>query len=88
MIVFLNGKYIPEQEAHVSVFDQGFLYGDGVYETMRTYRGALWKPDVHMKRLEKSMAIAGMKLPYSFARLIDQVQTLIRKIIIERRGFA
>ncbi len=79
MIVFLNGKYLDEQEARVSVFDQGFLYGDGVYETMRTYRGVLWKPDVHMKRLEKSLAAAGMKLPYSFARLIDQAKALVRK---------
>lgn len=79
MIVFLNGKYILEQDAKISVFDQGFLYGDGVYETMRTYKGVLWKPDVHMKRLEKSLAVAGMKLPYSFARLIDQVKALIKK---------
>ncbi len=79
MIVFFNGKYVEEQEAKVSVFDQGFLYGDGVYETMRTYRGVLWKPDVHMKRLEKSLAAAGMKLPYALARLIDQAKALVRK---------
>lgn len=79
MIVFLNNKYIPEQEAKISVFDQGLLYGDGVYETMRTYRGVLWKPDVHMKRLEKSMRVAGMVLPYSYARLIDQIKAVIRK---------
>lgn len=79
MIVLLNGKYIPEEEAKISVFDQGFLYGDGVYETMRTYKGKLWKPDVHMKRLEKSLQAAGMKLPYAHARLIDQVKTLIKK---------
>ncbi len=79
MILFLNGKYIPEEEAKISVFDQGFLYGDGVYETMRTYKGALWKPDVHMKRLERSMRVAGIKLPYSYARLLDQIKALIRR---------
>lgn len=79
MIVFLNGKYVAESEAKVSVFDQGFLYGDGVYETMRTYRGNLWRVDQHMKRLEKSMSIAGIVLPYSYARLIDQVKMVIRK---------
>lgn len=79
MIVFLNGKYVDEKEAKIPVFDQGFLYGDGVYETMRTYRGKLWKVDVHMKRLEKSLGVAGMKLPYASARLIDQIKLLIRK---------
>lgn len=79
MIIFLNGKYIDEREAKISVFDQGFLYGDGVYETMRTYRGNLWQVDAHMKRLEKSLAVAGIALPYSVARLIDQVRMVIRK---------
>ncbi len=79
MIVFLNGKYVDEQEAKVSVFDQGFLYGDGVYETMRTYCGSLWRVDQHMKRLEKSMRLAGIVLPYSYARLIDQVKAVIQK---------
>lgn len=79
MIVFLNGKYVDEQEAKISIFDQGFLYGDGVYETMRTYRGSLWRVDQHMKRLEKSMRLAGIALPYSYARLIDQVKTVIQK---------
>lgn len=79
MIIFLNGKYVDEQEAKVSVFDQGFLYGDGVYETMRTYRGSLWRVDQHMKRLEKSMRLAGIVLPYSYARLIDQIKTVIQK---------
>lgn len=79
MIVFLNGKYLDEREAKISVFDQGFLYGDGVYETMRTYRGSLWHVDSHMKRLEKSLGVAGISLPYSVARLIDQVRMVIRK---------
>ncbi len=79
MIIFLNGKYVAEQEAKISIFDQGFLYGDGVYETMRTYHGNLWHVDQHMKRLEKSMSLAGMVLPYSYARLIDQIKTVIQK---------
>jgi branched-chain amino acid aminotransferase len=79
MIVFLNGRYVDEGAARISIFDQGFLYGDGVYETMRTYRGKLWRVDAHLKRLEKSLDVAGMKLPYAGARLIDQIRLLIRK---------
>ena len=79
MIVFLNGKYVDEAKAQVSVFDQGFLYGDGVYETMRTYRGKLWHVDQHMKRLERSLSVAGMRLPYAIGRLIDQIKMIIRK---------
>ena len=35
MIVFLNGRYLPEEQAHISISDHGFLYGDGLYETLR-----------------------------------------------------
>lgn len=79
MIVYINGKYAEESEANISVFDQGFLYGDGVYETMRTYRGRLWRADRHMERLSVSLRVAGFSLPYDAARLIDQIKMLIRK---------
>ena len=39
MIVFLNGQFVPEEQAVVSVFDRSFLYGDGLFETMRVVKG-------------------------------------------------
>ena len=44
MLVYLNGRFVPKEEATVSVFDHGFLYGDGIYETMRAYSGQVLSP--------------------------------------------
>ena len=54
MYVYLNGKIVPSKEAAVSVFDHGFLYGDGIYETMRVYDGVIFKLDEHLQRLFRS----------------------------------
>lgn len=79
MIVCLDGKYVDETAARVSVFDNGFLYGDGVYETMRTYGGRLWHVDQHMARLEHSLKVAGIRLPFAVGRLVDMIRMTIRK---------
>jgi D-alanine transaminase len=54
-IAFLDGKYLPIAEAKVSVNDRGFLFGDGVYEVVRTYAGRLWALEPHLERLARSM---------------------------------
>src|SRR5688572_260973 len=45
MIIYLDGKYVPEEEAKVSVFDHGLLYGDGVFEGIRAYNGRVFRLD-------------------------------------------
>jgi D-alanine transaminase len=55
-IAFLNGAFLPLAEARVSVEDRGFLFGDGVYEVIRTYDGAPFLLPAHLDRLERSMA--------------------------------
>jgi branched-chain amino acid aminotransferase len=65
MLVFLNGRLVPEKEAKVSVFDHGFMYGDGVYETLRTYNGKIWQLDEHLNRLKKSAKILDIPLKWS-----------------------
>ena len=52
--VNVNGRITPDSDAVISVFDHGFLYGEGVYETMRTYHGRPFLFDRHMKRLRRS----------------------------------
>ena len=52
MFVCINGKFLLQNNAVVSAFDNGFLYGDGVYETMRTYQGVIFELDIHLKRLQ------------------------------------
>ncbi len=52
--VFLNGRVVPHDEALVSIYDHGFLYGDGVFEGIRTYNGRIFKLDEHLERLYQS----------------------------------
>jgi branched-chain amino acid aminotransferase len=76
MYIFLNGMIVPDEQAVVSVYDHGFLYGDGVYETMRAYRGIVFMLRRHMDRLARSAALIRLKVPVE-ERLIEAVhQTL------------
>jgi branched-chain amino acid aminotransferase len=63
MQVYVNGKLVPAKEAVISVFDHGFLYGDGIYETMRVYDGVIFMLDEHLKRLFRSASLIGLTLP-------------------------
>ena len=63
MLVYLNGTFLPKEQATVSVFDHGYLYGDGIYETMRAYKGTLFLLDRHLGRLQQSAQYIHMKLP-------------------------
>jgi branched-chain amino acid aminotransferase len=64
MQIFLNDKMVPEDEAVVSVFDHGFLYGDGIYETMRAYEGTVFMLDRHLERLSRSASLIQLSLPH------------------------
>ncbi len=64
MIVFLNGKFVPEEQATVSVFDRSFLYGDGLFETMRVINGKPFQWWDHMERLRKGGDFLGIKIPF------------------------
>ncbi len=61
MQVYLNGRLIPEEQAVVSIDDRGFLFGDGVYEVVHVYGRSLFEWDLHMARLQRSLA--AIKLP-------------------------
>ena len=61
--VYLNGKYLPENEANVSVFDRGFLFADGVYEVTSVLGGKILDFDGHAVRLERSLNELGMRNP-------------------------
>jgi len=63
MYIFLNNKVVPEAEAVVSVYDHGFLYGDGVYETMRAYEGVVFMIERHMERLFRSASLIRLRPP-------------------------
>jgi branched-chain amino acid aminotransferase len=63
MYVFLNGKVVKEVDACISVYDHGFLYGDGIYETMRSYEGVVFMLDRHIARLGHSASLIRLALP-------------------------
>ncbi|MHB1653974.1 MAG: branched-chain-amino-acid transaminase [Desulfitobacteriaceae bacterium] len=54
LIIYCNGEFLPEEEAKVSVFDHGFLYGDGIFEGIRAYHGRVFKLREHLRRLYES----------------------------------
>jgi len=63
MLVYVNGKFLSKDDAKISVFDHGFLYGDGVYETMRAYRGRIFLVSKHLARLKQSADAISLSLP-------------------------
>ena len=63
MYIFLNDRMVKEADACVSVYDHGFLYGDGIYETMRSYEGVVFMLDRHIDRLWLSASLIKLRLP-------------------------
>ena len=61
-IVYLNGSLIPRSQAKISVLDYGFLYGFGLFETMRAYEGQVFRLDSHLNRLARSAEILGLPI--------------------------
>jgi branched-chain amino acid aminotransferase len=62
-IIFMNDRLVPEEEAKVSVFDHGLLYGDGVFEGLRSYSGRVFRLDAHLDRLWASARAISLEIP-------------------------
>src|SRR4051812_29885520 len=78
-IVYVNGAYLPEEQATVSIFDRGFIFGDGVYEATSVIDGRLVDVSAHLARLERSCAEISLSLPWSRETLIEIHRELIRR---------
>ena len=63
MKIYLDGEFVPEEEARISVFDHGLLYGDGVFEGIRAYNGYVFKLEEHLKRLYASAKAILLEIP-------------------------
>ena len=63
MQIFLNDRFVEKDEALVSVFDHGFLYGDGIYETLRAYGGRIFMLPQHLARMQRSAKLIGLEIP-------------------------
>ena len=76
--VYVNGEYLPETEAKVSIFDRGFLMADGVYEVTSVLGGKLIDFEGHLKRLERSLSELDMDKPEGFDDLLEIHRELVR----------
>ena len=79
MYIFINNKFCNEKDANISVFDHGFLYGDGIFETLRTYNGKVFKIDEHLERLFHSAKLVKLQIPLSKALLKAAIISVIKK---------
>lgn len=79
MLVFLNGRLVPEAEAVVSAFDRGFLYGDGLFETLRVMNGVPLDWEGHWRRLAAGAETLRIKLPFPSDFLRAQARELSRQ---------
>lgn len=76
-LVYLNGTFLPLQEAHVSVLDRGFLFGDGVYEVIPSVNQRFFKLEEHMQRLKRSLEATAIPMPtLDFEAIFQECQTL------------
>lgn len=101
MTVFLNGEFVPAERATVSVLDRGFLYGDGLFETMRVHRGQPFCWDAHLERFERGAAFLKIQLRYTREQLLaaalklietNQLQDAVLRLMLSRgpgaRGYS
>jgi branched-chain amino acid aminotransferase len=79
MWIYLNNRFVTDEEAVVSVFDHGFLYGDGVYETLRSYGPRIFMRDEHVSRLFRSASAIGLTVPIPEKNWEDILQEAMRR---------
>ena len=76
--IYLNGKFVSKEDAKISVYDHGFLYGDGIFEGIRIYNGNIFKCKEHLDRLYDSAKSIMLEIPLSYEEmqqaLIDAVK--------------
>ncbi len=76
--VNVNGRVSDQEHASISIFDHGFLYGEGVYETLRTYNGQSFLFDRHMRRLRNSAGMIALPIPLTDGQLHDRFAETVR----------
>ena len=78
-ICYVNGEFVPAGEAKVSAFDHGFLYGDGLFESMTVTNRRIFKFSEHLDRMERSARALKLELPESRERIAEIVKECVRK---------
>ncbi|MCH8845757.1 MAG: D-amino acid aminotransferase [Proteobacteria bacterium] len=81
-IVYLNGQYLPIEDAKISVLDRGFTFGDGVYEVIPVYKGHIFRMREHLERLNNSLDEVYIDRPYT----LEQWQEILCKLVEKNSG--
>ncbi|MDQ1253880.1 MAG: branched-chain amino acid aminotransferase [Euryarchaeota archaeon] len=79
LLIYLDGKFVPKSEAKVSVYDHGFLYGDGVFEGIRAYNGRVFKLKEHVDRHYDSAKAIAMDIPLTKEEMTEVILETLRK---------
>ncbi len=79
MIIYIDGKYLPDDQAKISVFDHGFLYGDGVFEGIRAYNGRIFRLKEHLDRLYDSAKTIDLQPPLSKEEMTEVICEVLRR---------
>jgi branched-chain amino acid aminotransferase len=76
--IYISGKFVPQEDAKISVFDHGLLYGDGIFEGLRAYSGKVFRLREHIVRLYESAKAIWLEIPMSQDAMCDAVNEAVR----------
>ncbi|WP_292487377.1 branched-chain-amino-acid transaminase [Methanohalobium sp.] len=79
LLIYFNGEFVPKSQATTSIYDHGFLYGDGVFEGIRAYNGRVFKMDEHIDRLYDSAKAIVLDIPLTKDEMIEAILQTLRK---------
>ena len=85
-MIFLNGQFMPIEDAKIPVLDRGFIFGDGIYELVPVYSRVPFRMDEHLARLERSLAEVRIRNPYTRAEWRDIILKLVAQQPFEDQG--
>lgn len=77
-LIYLDGDFVKKEDAKVSVYDHGFLYGDGVFEGIRSYNGNIFRLEEHLVRLYESAKSILLEIPYTIEEMTEVVKETIK----------
>ncbi len=86
-VAFVNGAYLPADQPLISVFDHGFLYGDGVFDTWSAKYGYIFKFDAHLARFFRSLRAIGLDIPYTPEQVREVVLETLRRNGLEESAY-
>jgi branched-chain amino acid aminotransferase len=85
-MIYLNGDLLPDDQTHIDPADRGFLLGDGIFETMRSYRGRIFRLDAHLDRLFSGAEFLGIPVPLMRDELARGVSATLKANQLSNRG--